>query len=232
MSIGISENFRQSFAFTKENLLGKILNWVILFVLAFFTGTFLTELFPNLELLWAILTIAASVIMGGIIIRIYAGGEVTFASFGTVVIKGIGYNVAALVYSLPALILTFISVAVMLIPLAGEHPGALAAGIGAGMLLLIAAIIVLLITNFLMIPAAVNYAHSTGVGGAFKFSEIFARLEKAGWGETIGSYLIFLVIGMLLTAVMYIPAVGGILYALAYPFLLVLQAKYFANLLS
>lgn len=229
MSIGISENFRQSFAFTKENLLGKILNWVILFVLAFFTRTILTELFPNLELLWAVLTIAASVIMGGIIIRIYAGGEVTFASFGTVVIKGIGYNVAALVYSLPALILMVIALVVMLVPLGS---GASLAGVITGAWILILALILAVLASAFIIPAAVNYAHSTGVGAAFRISDILSRIEKAGWVEFIGSYLIFLVIGMILAAIMYIPVVGGILYALAYSFLLVLQAKYFENLLS
>ena len=229
MSIGISENFKQSFAFTKENLLGKIRNWVILFVLAFFTGTFLTELFPDLELLWAILTIAAGVIMSGLVIRIYAGGEVTFAHFGTVVIKGIGYNVAALVYLLPALILAVISVVVMLMPIGSE---AELIGIAAGMVILIVCLILAILASAFIIPAAVNYAHSTGVGAAFRISEIRSRIRNAGWGVFIGSFLIFLVIGTILAAVMYIPYIGGILYALANSFFIVLEAKYFANLLS
>lgn len=229
MSIGISENFKQSFAFTKENLIGKITNWIILFVLALFTGTFLTELFPNLELIWAILTIAVSIIMSGIIIRIYAGGEVTFSHFGTVVIKGIGYNVAALVYSLPALILAVISAAVILIPLGSD---AELTRIATGMIILIVCLILVLLASAFIIPAAVNYAHSTGIGGAFRIQEILARIDKAGWGEFIGSFLIFIVIGMILVVVMYIPYIGGILYAIVYTFILVLQAKYFANLLS
>ncbi|MBE6507218.1 MAG: DUF4013 domain-containing protein [Methanocorpusculum parvum] len=238
MSIGISENFKQSFAFTKENLLGKIQNWVILFVLAFFTGTFLTELFPNLELLWAVLTIAASVIISGLIVRIYAGGDVTFASFGTVIIKGIGYNVAALVYSLPALILMVIAIVVMLVPILSGSPEAGLTGAAIGLVILMPALILAFLASAFIIPAAVNYAHSTGVGGAFRISEILSRIEKAGWGMFIGSFLIFLVIQMVVavpTAILTtfgLPIIGGIVTAVINPIILVLRAKYFANRLS
>ena len=229
MSIGISENFKQSLMFTKENLVGKILNWVILFVIALLSSTYLTTLLPDLSLLWSVLTIIGLITMYGLLVRIYAGGEVTFANFGTLIKKGIGYLVASLVYSLPALILIVISTGILM---TGSGTGAVAAGLAVGIILLMLSLILALLASFFIIPAAVNYAHSTGLGGAFRISEILARIENAGWGKFIGSYLIFLVIGIILAGLMCIPFVGGILYALAYSFLIVLQAKYYANLLS
>ena len=50
MTIGISENIKQSFAFTKENLIGKILNWVILFVIALLSSQYLTSFIPDYTL--------------------------------------------------------------------------------------------------------------------------------------------------------------------------------------
>ena len=238
MPIGISENFRQSFAFTKENLFSKILNWVILFVLVFFAGIYLAELLPDFVLLWAVLGIAASIITCGITMRIYAGGDVTFASFGTVIIKGIGYNVAALVYSLPALILMVIAIVVILVPILSGSPEAGLTGAAIGLVILMPALILAFLASAFIIPAAVNYAHSTGVGGAFRISEILSRIEKAGWGEFIGSFLIFLVIQMVVavpTAILTtfgLPIIGGIVTAVINPIILVLRAKYFANRLS
>ncbi|MBR4988098.1 MAG: DUF4013 domain-containing protein [Methanocorpusculum sp.] len=235
MSIGISENFRQSFAFTKENLIGKILNWIILFGLVFLAETALSTQFPDVLLLWATLEIIASVIIYGITMRIYAGGEVTFAHFGTVIKKGFGYLVASLVYSLPAIILVAVAVAVMLVPLGS---GAELIGVAAGLVILIPAVILAFLASAFIIPAAVNYAHSTGLGGAFRFSEILARIRNAGWGEFIGSFLIFIVIQLIaavpaaVLAPIGFPIISGVITAVINPFIIVLQAKYFANLLS
>lgn len=238
MSISISENFKQSFAFIKENLIGKNLNWVILFVLVFLAGMYLAEQFLDLAPLWIILGVAATIIVGGLTMRIYAGGEVTFASFGTLVKKGIGYNVAYLIYSIPALILIVISVAVMIVPLASGSPEAGLTGTAIGIVILMLALILAILASAFIIPAAVNYAHSAGLGGAFRIREIFSRIENAGWGEFIGSFLIFIVIQMIVATpaavitTLGFPIVGGIITAVINPIIIVLQAKYFANLLS
>ncbi len=238
MSISISENFKQSFAFTKENLVGKILNWVILFVLVFLAGMYLTEQLIDLAPLWIILGLAATIIVGGLTMRIYAGGEVTFASFGTLIKKGIGYNVAYFIYSLPACVLTATALVIMLVPILSGSPNAGLAGAAIGLVILMPALILAILASAYMIPAAVNYAHSTGLGGAFRVREIISRIEKAGGGEFIGSFLIFIVIQLIVSIPAAVvttfgfPIIGGIITAVINPIIIVLQAKYFANLLS
>ena len=233
MTIGISENIKQSFAFTKENLIGKILNWVILFVIALLSSQYLTSFIPDytLALILTAFSILIQIILYGIIMRIYAGGEVTFAHFGTLIKKGFGYFVVYLVYCLPSFILMGVSVAVMLIPLS-INPEAALTGAAAGMMILIPALILLFLASLIITPAAVNYAHSTSLGGAFRISEIFARIDNAGWGVYIFSFLIFAVIGMVLSALTYIPYAGVFIFAIIISFMNILQAKYFANLLS
>lgn len=235
MSIGISENFKKSFAFTKENLIGKILNWVILFVILFLMADPLSVYLPNLALLWAVLGLLACFIFYGLNVRIYAGGDVSFKEIGTLLKKGLGVFVVSVVYFIIPLLLLIIGSVLLgmsLVELFALETAELLGAGGVGLVLILISFLLCILVSLIYIPVLYTYANE-GMRAALNPAKVFGCIKRAGVLKYLVSIFIFFliaaVVGML---ILLIPFVGIIVAIILEAFIRTLEVKYFANLLG
>ena len=171
----------------------------------------------------------------GIFLKVYRGEKPDFTGAGQSFIRGLLYFVVAIIYMLIPLILFAIFGGLGAIPaLTGGDVGAVF-GMLLGSLGLIIAVIAAVILGLVAIPAEINFARN-GFAAAFKFSEIFGMISKAGFAKYILSYIVLIIvsviIGLVLGLILNIPVAGIIITILVTIPLTFFLYKYWANIFA
>ncbi|NLB00182.1 MAG: DUF4013 domain-containing protein [Methanomicrobiales archaeon] len=179
-----------SFEYTKEALVGKWMQWIILAVLAFVQ----------------MLTASLIPLLSGYIVRVLSGKTPApeVDGWGKLFVDGWKLNIIVLIYMIPA-ILVFLVLG-GLSAFAGIGMGD-EAGVGAAILGALAgaflALIVAVILAFVALFAILRFAHTDSIGEAFNFGAIFAQIGALGWGTWIIAVIVLLIV-----AVVYVFVIG------------------------
>ncbi|HJJ59057.1 MAG TPA: DUF4013 domain-containing protein [Methanocorpusculum sp.] len=168
----------------------------------------------------------------GIFLKVFRGEKPDFTNAGQSFIRGLLSFVIALIYMLIPIILLAIFGGLGAIPaIFGGDPGAIAGAL-VGSVGVIVALIAAVLLMIVAIPAEINFARN-GFAAAFKFSEIFGMIAKAGVAKYILSYIILIIvsfiIGMILCLIGMIPVVGIIVALLVAIPLTFFEYRYWAN---
>ncbi|HJJ58327.1 MAG TPA: DUF4013 domain-containing protein [Methanocorpusculum sp.] len=168
----------------------------------------------------------------GIFLKVFKGEKPDFTNAGQSFIRGLLFFIIALIYMLIPIILLAIFGGLGLIPaLFGGDIGAVAgAAIGSvGIIIALIAAVLLLIVS---IPAEINFARN-GFAAAFKFSEIFGMIAKAGVAKYILSYIILIIVDIIIAVILglllNIPVAGVIIAILVAIPLTLFEYRYWAN---
>ena len=137
----------------------------------------------------------------GIFLKVFKGEKPDFTNAGQSFVRGLLFFVVALIYMIIPIILLAIFGGFAVIPalFAGDIGAVFAVLIGG--IGVIIALIVAVLFLIIAIPAEINYARN-GFAAAFKFTEIFGMIAKAGVAKYILSYIIYIIV-MILIEVIY-----------------------------
>ncbi len=180
--------------YTKDALVGKWMQWIILAVLSLVQA----------------LTLSLIPLLNGYVVRVLAGKtpapEVN--EWGRLFIDGWKMNIIMLVYMLPAIIVFLVLGGLGAIGLlASEAAGGDPAAAGAAALSLIGGFLlaglIAIIMAFIALFAILRFAHTDSLGEAFNFSAILGHIGKLGWGTWIIAVIVLIVI-----AAIYVFVVG------------------------
>ena len=167
----------------------------------------------------------------GIFLKVYRGEKPDFTNAGQSFIRGLLCFVIAIIYMLIPLILFAIFGGLGVIPtVTGGDIGAVFGGLLASAGIIIA-IIAAVILGFVAIPAEINFARN-GFAAAFKFSEIFGMISKAGFAKYILSYIVLIIVSFIFGLLCAIPVVGIIISILVTIPLTFFMYKYWANIFA
>jgi hypothetical protein len=209
-----------SFAYTKEAIAGKWMQWLLL----------------------VIATILLCLPLLGYILKIYRGEkpapEVT--GWGTLFVDGIKFAIVSLVWAIPLLILFIVLIGAAFLPfstitsvsVSGNQAssGNPALIIGALGVYLIVVIIVAILTLVFSTIGVIRFARTGSMGEAFNFREISATIGKIGWGSYIAA-LVVLIVAMILVEIVItilgmIPVLGMIIQLVFIAPVMIFEARY------
>lgn len=213
----------RSFAYTKDALVGKWMQWILLVVLSLIQA-FTLLLVP---------------LLSGYVVRVLSGKtpapEVN--EWGRLFVDGWKLNIITLVYMIPAILIFLLLGGLSIIAgigtgdLAGATSGILAALAGTLLALIVALLIALLIA-FIALFAILRFAHTGRFGEAFNFSAILEHIGNLGWGTWILAVLIIVVIAVVYSCVVSLLALIPFLGWIIVLFLNVAFAVFYARYLA
>ncbi len=213
----------RSFEYTKDALVGKWMQWVILAVLSLIQA-FTLSLIP---------------LLNGYIVRVLAGKTPApeIDDWAGLFVDGWKMNIITLVYMLPAIIVFLIFGGLGAISMfASEAAGGDPAAAGAAALSLIGGFliagIVAIILAFIALLAILRFAHTGSLGEAFNFSAILEHIGRIGWGAWIIAVIVLIVIavvyGFVVGIISSVPILGWIIAAFLNVAFSIFYARYFA----
>ena len=167
-----------------------------------------------------VVMLIASFFMSGFILRVYRGDEeLNFKNLGKMFWQGIVYFVIVFIYLLPY---SIVSDLLMYGPIWNT-----------GYLIITSCINIFLLffSTVLAINAGIRYAKEGRFGTAFQIGKLCSIISNIGWLRYLGHLILFmLVVGAVELIMMMIPFIGILLVIIAVPFIMIFQAKFFANL--
>ena len=167
-----------------------------------------------------VVMLIASFFMSGFILRVYRGDEeLNFKNLGKLFWQGIVYFVIVFIYLLPY---SIVSDLLMYGPIWNT-----------GYLIITSCINIFLLffNTVLAINAGIRYAKEGRFGAAFQIGKLCSIISNIGWLRYLGHLILFmLVVGAVELIMMMIPFIGILLVIIAVPFIMIFQAKFFANL--
>jgi len=197
----------ESFDYAKEGLFGKWVKWLLLLVA----------------------TILLMLPLLGYELKIFRGEKPSpeVNDWGTLFIDGIKYLFICLIYAIPVIIIAVIACAPLVIAaIEGNQTFAIAA-IGSFLVGLVVLAIVAIIIALLEFIAVIRFARTGRMGEAFNFSAILTTIGKIGWLSYILALIIMIVIvGIVEFICMAIPFIGGLLFFILIPFVIMFEARY------
>ncbi|HKM41729.1 MAG TPA: DUF4013 domain-containing protein [Methanocorpusculum sp.] len=210
MSIGIGDNLTGSFGFAKDKLGRNFGTWLILAIL---------NLLPIVN--W---------IVYGTYVRVLRGGDPKLENIGKLFVDGLLAYIISILYLLIPMIFA-LSLGFFFGYDTSAGPLSIFTGLTPlGIVLIIVCIAVFFLFLLLLIPALVNFA-DRGFGAAFRYSEIFGMISKAGWLKYILSFIIIDIIFGIICLIGLVPYyIGIIILIILVPYLKVWGTKYFRNL--
>ena len=199
-----------SFGYAKEGLAGKWEKWILLI--------FTCLLFP---------------LYLGYLIRVFRGANPSpqFDDWGHMFFDGVKLFIVALIYAIPALILSFVLFGSADMIRASVNPGTIGGLIIAILIGAIILVIVAISTWLIAITAGVRFARTGNMGEAFNFEAIFTHIGKIGWMNYLIALLMVL-IALINIAVIclvintIVPYMGIILFIILLPFLALFSPRY------
>ena len=170
-------------------------------------------------ILGVILTLVFGLLVSGVMIRVYRGGEIKLDRWGSMFLDGLLAGIITLIYSIPLVIL---SIVLVFGPM--NNPGyALAYNV----ILIIASIL----TSMIFLMAIVRFAKAERFGAAFEFREILDVIAAIGWLRYLANLIVLsIVLCVICVILMVILVIGWILLVVVMPFLTIWEAKFIANL--
>jgi len=218
-----------SFDYTKEALWGRWVRWLLLLVS--------TIIFP---------------LIYGYTVRVMSGAKPAPELEGWIglFIDGIKLIVITIVYAIPFMILTFLPVALYLIPVsATTTPGTGSApglgpdlGIFVALAIFIIFIVAAIIIGILSTFAAVRFSRTGSMGEAFRVRTLLTHIGRIGWLNCFIALLVmgiviaiaeFVLMLVVLFALMLVPILGPLfllLLVLLIPAFVIFSARYVALL--
>jgi hypothetical protein len=201
----------ESFAYAKDALVGKWMQWVLLLIA----------------------TILLSIPLMGYTLKVLRGEkpapEVT--GWGTLIIDGIKYLIISLIWAIPALIIFFLMLGSMIGALMSGNTSAAMGLIGGAIVGFIVFIIVAIITGLLATIGIIRFARTGSMGEAFNFGAILETIGKIGW---VSYFIAILIIGIIICVIeficMAIPYVGMLLLFLLTPLLVLWHSRYICQI--
>ena len=209
-----------SFAYTKEAIAGKWMQWLLL----------------------VIATILLCLPLFGYILKIFRGEKPApeVADWGTLFVDGIKYAIVTLVWAIPLVILFFVLIGAAFLPFSSitsvsESDSQASSGnpafiLGALGVYLVVVIIVGLLTVFFSTIGIIRFARTGSMGEAFNFREISATIGKIGWGIYIISLVVLfvalIVVEIVITILGMIPVLGIIIQLVFIAPVMIFEARY------
>ncbi len=192
----------RSFEYTKDALVGKWMDWVILAVLALVQA----------------ITLSLIPLLSGYVVRVLSGKtpapEVN--EWGRLFVDGWKANIIALVYMIPAILVFLLLGGIGLIAgMATTDPTAAGAAVLAALAGAFLAVIVAIVMSFIALFALMRFAHTDSLGEAFNFGAILSHIGKLGWGTWIIAVIVLIVVafvyGFVVGIINMIPFLGFII---------------------
>ena len=176
--------------------------------------------FLVVTLICTLVIMIAGCFQNGFILRVYRGGELNFKNLGRMFLEGIVYLVISVIYLLPYMI---ISELVVLGPIWNDAYFIIVC--------LLLPVILCVVSTILAVNAGIRYAKEGRFGAAFQIGKLCSIISNIGWLRYLGHIILFgLIIFAAELVLMMIPFAGGILLIVTLPFIMIFQAKFFANL--
>ena len=203
----------ESFAYAKEAVVGKWMQWLLLFIA----------------------TILLCIPLMGYTVRVFRGDnpapEVT--DWVTLFIDGIKYLVISLIYAIPSLIILFVTMGSAIIALASGRMPEMTAGFEGLIFGMIIFIIVAVICGLFGMIGIIRFARTGSMGEAFNFPEIKETIQKIGWAPYLGAFIIMfvvqLVVSIVLSLITMIPVIGVLIELVFVAPVAIFEARYFAK---
>ena len=199
-----------SFAYAKDAVIGKWMQWVLLLIA----------------------TILLCIPLLGYSLKVLRGEkpapEVT--GWGTLIIDGIKYAIVSLIWAIPMLIILFVTIGAGIVAYA-TNPAAAMAAIGGMLVGLLVFVIVAIITGLFATIGIIRFARTGSMGEAFNFGAILETIGKIGWVNYIIALIIAgIIIGIVEVICMIIPYIGQIILFILLPVLTIFQSRYLCQL--
>lgn len=202
-----------SFAYAKDAVVGKWMQWLLLFIA----------------------TILLCIPLMGYTVRVFRGDnpapEVT--DWAGLVIDGIKYLIISLIYAIPSLVILFVTMGSVIIALASGNPPEMASGMEGFVLGMILFIIVAVICGLFGMIGIIRFARTGSIGEAFNFVEIRETIGKIGWVPYLGAFIVMLivqvVISIILAMVTMIPVLGLLIELVFVAPVAIFEARYFSR---
>ncbi len=242
-----------SIGYTRAALVGKWVTWLIFilcslpFALIQFVvdpkkitavmigGTINWELIPWPQLI--VLCLAGILLMfvvSGYLVRVYRGTTppAVFDSWGTLFLDGIKLVVVGILWFVPGMIAIAAGLALTFF---GTHTGSAPVGpmLGAGILLSLIGLILLVIAILYGILGSVRFARTGSIREGIRFSAITETIQTIGWGTYILALVILVVLVLLFSVVIsllaLIPLVGWVIQLILNPLISIFSARFMSR---
>ncbi|HKM41873.1 MAG TPA: DUF4013 domain-containing protein [Methanocorpusculum sp.] len=180
----------------------------------------LASISGSMMVLGIIVTILSSIFIYGITMRVYRGGELVLNHWGKMFVEGLLGLIIIFIYMIPY---TILSTLLALGPM--DNPAYLIiVGIIIPTILLIVSIMVAMM-------GIIKFAKEGHFGAAFHLKELFSLIANIGWFKYLGYWiLISLIVGVVELVFICIPLVGLIMFVVAMPFIMIVTARFYANI--
>jgi len=198
-----------SFAYAKDAVVGKWMQWLLL----------------------VIATILLCLPLLGYSLKVLRGEKPApeVNDWGTLFIDGIKYAIVALIWAIPFLVILFVTVGAGIVALASDPASAMGA-IGGMLFGFIVLAIVGILTAIFSNIGIIRFARTGSMGEAFNFGEISATIAKIGWGSYIIALVVMIVvmivIEIILSLIGMIPVLGIIINIVFIAPLTLFEARY------
>ena len=213
----------RSFEYTKDALVGKWMQWIILVVLSL-VQIFTASLIP---------------LLSGYAVRVLGGKAPApeINDWFRLFVDGWKMNIIMFIYMIPAILVFLVFGGIGAIGiLASEAAGGDPAAAGAAVLSILGGFflagVVAIIMSIIALFAVLRFAHTESFGEAFNFSAIFAHIGKLGWGTWIIAIIVFIVVafvyGFIVGILSLIPFLGGLIILFLNTAFVIFYSRYLA----
>jgi len=180
----------------------------------------LTSISGVMMILGIIITIFFSIFIYGFMMRVYRGGELALNNWGKMFVEGLLALIIMFIYMIPY---TVVSTLAVLGPM-DNMAYLIIVGI-------IIPIILLIVSIMVAMMGVIKFAKEGHFGAAFHFKELFSLIANIGWIRYFGYWLLMsLIVGVVELVFICIPLVGIVLFVVAMPFIMIVTARFYANL--
>jgi hypothetical protein len=204
MALSVTENIKNSFIFAKNGLVGKWTRWLLLVV-------------------FSVIPIV-NFITYGYLTKIYKGGDEApeLKDWRELLVDGVKLFIIGILYMIVPLV--FVAASFVFLSYHELMIGGVLGMVG---------LILTFFCGFIGIAGCIRFAKMDSVKEAFNIPAVLALINEIGWGHYLVSYLVFLAVCCLIAVIInIIPLVGGILFLIITPLLLIWQGKFYENLYS
>ena len=210
-----------SFEYTKEAIVGKWMQWLLLVVA----------------------TVLLCLPLLGYTLKVYRGEKPApeVSDWGTLFVDGIKYAIVSLVWAIPLIILFVVLIGAALFSfittsstsVSSASYGNPAVLLGALGLYLVVVVIVGFFTVFFSTIGIIRFARTGSMGEAFNFREISATIGKIGWGSYILAlvvlFIAMVVVEIVITILGMIPVLGIVIQLVFIAPVSLFEARYLSQ---
>jgi len=180
----------------------------------------LASISGSMMVLGIIVTILSSIFIYGFMMKVYRGGELALDHWGKMFVEGLLGLIIMFIYMIPY---TVVSTLLALGPM--DNPAYL---IILGILI---PTILLIVSIMVAMMGIIKFAKEGHFGAAFQLKELFSLIANIGWLKYLGYWILMsLIVGVVELVLICIPLVGLIIFVAAMPFIMIVTARFFANI--